>query len=162
MATKTKRKPAKRPARKKKQKPVKLPAPARPWFNQVAVWSPVDWDHREVDLERCRASVSTPEHQRTAYYFHQCKYKGRHEEHGLKWCGRHLPSKVQARQLEANDLEIAKRDVKFLEKEVGRAYEEKMRWGKGPKAAERAAGAAYRRLEKARRKLRGLEDRRRK
>lgn len=129
-----------------------------PWG--VSAWSPIDWDHREVDESRCRASVHAPEGRpEGSYYFWQCSRKAKHTEHGLGWCSTHLPSKVGERRLLADDRDIARREVRDAKAAVGRAYIDKRRWGKGPVAAAKAAAAAYRRLEKAERVLRKLDPR---
>ncbi len=42
---------------------------------------------------RCAASVSG-----SGYHNSQCLNKGRYEEEGRHWCGRHQPSKIRAKQ----------------------------------------------------------------
>ena len=157
-----KRAPAKRkkPAKKAKAKKPAVEKLNLPWG--VSVWSPVDWDHRTVDRERCRASVHTPERQRTAYYFHQCTRKVKLEEHGVGWCNTHAPSKADARQHEADQFETVRRGIKWLEKEVGGAYLDKRRWGEGKAKAARAAEAAYQKLVRAKSKLMKLAQQREK
>lgn len=143
--------PAKKRAKKK--------LPELPWALGLSyTWAPDDWDHREVDEARCRARVHTPEEQRRGHYFHQCKFKAKHVEYGRGWCGRHLPSKALARRRRTDDLAGARHRVKLLEEQVGRAYDDAMRWGKGPKKAAAAARAAYNRLERARRELQRLQE----
>jgi len=45
----------------------------------------------QVDMECCRAGVWGE------YTWHQCYFKPKYEEGGIKFCGVHLPSKIKAK-----------------------------------------------------------------
>lgn len=156
-------------AKSKRKRPAKKPAKVKkadlPWNIQGMVWSPVDWDHREVDEARCRGSVHAPKGRVEAgggYYFWQCSRRALHTEHGLGWCATHRPSAALERQRKTRDRDAVRHDIKWLEAEVGKAYLDKRRWGDGKVKAARAAEAAYQKLVQARSKLMKLEQRREK
>jgi hypothetical protein len=144
-----------------KKKQATQPAKADlPWHVRGTVWSPIDWDHREVDESRCRASVHAPEGRPEpggSYYFWQCSFKAKYTEHGLGWCSRHRPSAVLERQRKAGDRDTVRHRIKQLEEQVGQAYLNKRRWGDGKVKAAKAVEAAYQKLVQARSRLMKLE-----